>query len=505
MSRFLHYDKNDTYLENMNYAKAQRQKRFNEEREEIERDKLELDKIQNQIDMENQLEKQKKALLKQQQYEEYTNYLKQRQSELPEQRNKLNIKLGGEQRVIQKPNYNQQLDNLCLNPTKQANIQPQGQFINFSNAGRNYQRGYSHGYNILTGEIFSSPNSSNVSMNRELPQTYQTDVFQKEYENENNNINIKKDENMINAQNNIINKKEKEENDYLSYMEILRKKEIEQNNNTNINNQQYKKDYIDIPPEYREELMNNYKTELQNKSPQSQYEELMNQQNINISQNQNQNQDQKPKPSYHNIPSSSSSSNQPKSEIKEEDLLQMNRPISQNIEKRPYHILDSSKNEYLYNKQKNMISNYDIFKGKEYYQTQYKQNDDTINPKYGKLEKQREYAKVLEGQINSKRIYEETIKNLCKNTEPEIERFRNNNNMMIFGGMNPYQSIKDRNNKLNDIPQDPYSNKKYNINSESYLSSNPITNPSNSYQYNNGRKRFSGRLQNNGNNIIGTQ
>ena len=171
MSRFIHYDKNDTYLENMNYAKAQRQKRFNEEREEIERDKLELDKIQNQIDMENQLEKQKKALLKQQQYEEYTNYLKQRQSELPEQRNKLNIKLGGEQRVIQKPNYNQQLDNLCLNPTKQGNIKPQGQFINFSNAGRNYQRGYSHGYNILTGEIFSSPNSSNLTMNKELPPT----------------------------------------------------------------------------------------------------------------------------------------------------------------------------------------------------------------------------------------------------------------------------------------------------------------------------------------------
>ena len=75
---------------------------------------------------------------------------------------------------------------------------------------------------------------------------------------------------------------------------------------------------------------------------------------------------------------------------------------------------------------------------------------------------------------------------------------------MIFGGMNPYQSIKDRNNKLNDIPQDPFSNKKYNINSESYLSSNPITNPANSYQYNyKGRKRFTGRFQNNGNNIIG--
>ena len=74
---------------------------------------------------------------------------------------------------------------------------------------------------------------------------------------------------------------------------------------------------------------------------------------------------------------------------------------------------------------------------------------------------------------------------------------------MIFGGMNPYQKIKERNSKLNDIPKDPYSNKEYNINADSFLSSNPITNPSNSYQYNNGRRRVSERFQNNGNIIIG--
>lgn len=489
MSRFLHYDKNDTYLENMNYAKVQKERRFNEEREEIERDKIELDKIQNQIEMEKQLEKQKKALLKKQQYEEYTNYLKQRQSELPEERNKLNIKLGGEERVIQKQNYNQQLDNLCLNPTRQGNIQSQAPFVNFSQAGRNYQRGYSHGYNILTGEIFA-PSNSNVNKtnaNKEMAQVQENNIYQKNNENQYEYNNIKKNENISNAQNNINNLKEE---DYLSYMEILRQKELEQNKNININNQQFNNN-VNVPLEYEEQLMNNNMNnipkEINNKIPQ--YEELLNQQNLN----------QNPKLSYHN-PSSSSI---PISETPEtkNDIYQLNRPASQNIEKRPYHILDSSKNEYMQNKQKNMLSNYDIFKGKEYYQTQYKQNDDSNNPKFGKLEKQREYAKFLEGQINSKRIYEETIKNLSKNSEPEIEKYRNNN-MMIFGGMNPYQKIKERNNKLNDIPQDPYSNKSYNINSDSYLSSNPITNPVNSYQFN-GRRRFSGRFQNNGSNIIG--
>ena len=490
MSRFLHYDKNDTYLENMNYAKVQKERRFNEEREEIERDKIELDKIQNQIEMEKQLEKQKKALLKKQQYEEYTNYLKQRQSELPEERNKLNIKLGGEERVIQKQNYNQQLDNLCLNPTRQGNIQSQAPFVNFSQAGRNYQRGYSHGYNILTGEIFT-PSNSNVNktnINKEMAQVQENNIYQKNNENQYEYNNIKKNENISNAQNNINNLNEE---DYLSYMEILRQKELEQNKNININNQQFNNN-VNVPLEYEEQLMNNNMNnipkEINNKIPQ--YEELLNQQNL----------DQNQKLSYHN-PSSSSSIPIPEKSETKNDIYQLNRPASQNIEKRPYHILDSSKNEYMQNKQKNMLSNYDIFKGKEYYQTQYKQNDDSNNPKFGKLEKQREYAKFLEGQINSKRIYEETIKNLSKNSEPEIEKYRNNN-MMIFGGMNPYQKIKERNNKLNDIPQDPYSNKSYNINSDSYLSSNPITNPVNSYQFN-GRRRFSGRFQNNGSNIIG--
>ena len=41
-----------------------------------------------------------------------------------------------------------------IKEVKNENLFPQNQFINFSQAGRNYQRGYSHGYNILTGEIF---------------------------------------------------------------------------------------------------------------------------------------------------------------------------------------------------------------------------------------------------------------------------------------------------------------------------------------------------------------
>ena len=482
MSKFTQYDKNNTYLENYNYAREQREKRYNEEKEEIERDKLQLDKIKSQIEEENRLEKQKKALLKKKQFDEYSNYLKQRQ-EILEMRNNPNIKINGEERTIQRHNYNEQMDNLCLNPTRQLNIQPKEQFINFSQAGRNYQRGYSHGYNILTGEIFqNSKKSDDINIPQQPLSNSQgkDNIEQKiEYENVYKNIVEPKDENKIENRfisNNDINHSKEE--DYIKYMEALRQKEMEQNNNI-----YYEKS--NDSPEYREQIGYNDKNiniENENYNKLESYQELTN----------------KPKPSYHNA------SSLPKEQEMKNDLSQMNRPSSQNIEKRyPYHILDSSKNEYLLNKQKNKISNYDIFNGKDYIQTQYqnKKNDED-NPKYGKLKKQREYAQFLEGQINSKRIYEETIRNLSKNSEPELERLKNNN-MMIFGGMNPYQKIKERNSKLNDIPKDPYSNKEYNINADSFLSSNPITNPSNSYQYNNGRRRVSERFQNNGNIIIG--
>ena len=53
------------------------------------------------------------------------------------------------------------------------------------------------------------------------------------------------------------------------------------------------------------------------------------------------------------------------------------------------------------------------------------------------------------------------------------------------------------------MPQHPYSVKNYNISSNSYLSSNPITNPVNSYKFVDKRRVPSGRLQNSGSNIVG--
>ena len=442
MSRVVQYDKTSTYLENMNNAKLQREKRINSELEEMKKDKIELDKLKNEIEYEEKLEKERKALMKRKQYEEYMNYINYNKNRIPESNGELNIKLGGDNRTIKKQNYNEQMDNLCLNPTKNENI-PQRQFINYSQAGRNYQRGYSHGYNILTGEIFE-PKNKNIENTEKI-----------QYD-DNNDNNIKEN---LNDSNRV------KDDNYLAYMEMLRKKELEENNV--INNDREDIPYIKEEPYNKREDNEINKDNIKYNIP-YQYNEY----------------NEPPKKSYHVVPQNN----------KENNIIQENNKIYRQY---PYNnVLDTTNTEYILNKRKNMTSYDDIYKGKEY-----QMNQRNLNEKNKKLEQQREYAKILEGQINSKNIYYETMRNLSKNSEPERDRFKYDNNL-LFGGMNPYTKINDRNSKLNDIPNEPFSNKNFNFNSNnSYLSTNPIINPGNNYKFND-RIRSGERLQNNGNIII---
>ena len=409
MSRVVQYDKTSTYLENMNNAKLQREKRINSELEEMKKDKIELDKLKNEIEYEEKLEKERKALMKRKQYEEYMNYINYNKNRSPESNGELNIKLGGDNRTIKKQNYNEQMDNLCLNPTKNENI-PQRQFINYSQAGRNYQRGYSHGYNILTGEIFE-PKNKNIENTEKI-----------QYD-DNNDNNIKEN---LNDSNKV------RDDNYLAYMEMLRKKELEENNV--INNDREDIPYVNEEPYNKRE------------------DNVINKDNIkyNIPYQYNE-YNEPPKKSYHVVPQNN----------KENNIIQENNKIYRQY---PYNnVLDTTNTEYILNKRKNMTSYDDIYKGKEYHM-----NQKNANEKNRKLEKQREYAKILESQMNSKNIYYETIRNLSKNSEPERDRFKYDNNL-LFGNMNPYTKIKERNNKLNDIPKDPYSNSNFNISSLFYI------------------------------------
>ena len=76
--------------------------------------------------------------------------------------NNLQIKIGGENRYLTRKNYNQENENLCINPTT-IQMKPNNQNLNYSEQGRINQRGQSHGYNIISNEPFQ--NNTNVEKN----------------------------------------------------------------------------------------------------------------------------------------------------------------------------------------------------------------------------------------------------------------------------------------------------------------------------------------------------
>ena len=264
----MQYNKNDTYRENMNYANIQKQRRANEELKEIERDRIAMEKLKIQLDQEKQYEKERKNQIRQQQYEDYSNYMRQKLLETPQNREKLNIKLGGEQRFIRRPSYNQQMDNLCLNPTRQANVYPMEPVKNFSEAGRNYQRGYSHGYNILTGELYSqtqtrgkTPKNIINNMNTGVANNpeQQERMAKTELSKENQNLDKEKDDlSKYQAYMEMKRQKEKEEFYYMQQQQEKENMNKEAQLNQNVqkeSSEQTGPRLNEISPEYRELLM----------------------------------------------------------------------------------------------------------------------------------------------------------------------------------------------------------------------------------------------------------
>ena len=269
MSRFTQYNKSNMYYDNLNYANQKKERRTNEEMQEIERDRIAMERLQVELDQEKKLEQERKNQIKKQQFEDYSNYMRQKYGDNPQNVQRINVKETNEQKSLRKPNYYQQMDNLCLNPTKQANIYPMEPVKNFSEEGRNYQRGYSHGYNILTGESYSqqgqtgkkTPKNVRTNMNRNLEGANRDQLenpIKTEYINEppNQTLNKEKDD-LSKYQAYMEMKRQKEEEEY--YLQQKEKERLNQNQaqSQNIYNSEedMRMKMNEIPLEYKEMYM----------------------------------------------------------------------------------------------------------------------------------------------------------------------------------------------------------------------------------------------------------
>ena len=265
------FDKNAISKQNLYYANLKREKRIQDQLDEIEREKKANEQLQYQIEQDKLYQIEKKNKIKQNQYEEYTNYLRKKYSTPPQYREKLNIKLGGENRNIRKPNYNEEMENLCLNPTTEKNIYPTTPTINYSEMGRNYQKGYSHGYNIITGEVYSNQYNNKNNDDKKINQI----------ESINNNLDNKNKREAQQNYNYNISREEYEE--FLQYKEMKRQREIEEmerekyNNylKNNINNSERIAQNERAPNQNREENEMNYiNRQYQNEVPPPDFQKL---------------------------------------------------------------------------------------------------------------------------------------------------------------------------------------------------------------------------------------
>ena len=222
------FDRNAISNENLYYANLKKEKRIKDQTDEMEREKIAMENLKTQMEKEKQYLKDKKEKIKQAQYEDYNNYIMQKYSTPPQYREKLNIKLGGEQRNIRKTNYNDEMDNLCLNPTNQK-YEEYPNAINYSDMGRKYQKGYSHGYNIITGEVYSN-NNNNYTNNNYIKNN-------EDYNNYNNNPKEIKEVERDERKGISISPEEYEE--FLRYKEMKKQKEMEMENRQQIKKEQY--------------------------------------------------------------------------------------------------------------------------------------------------------------------------------------------------------------------------------------------------------------------------
>ena len=212
MSNFYQHNPREYLSDNIQNANYVREKKEYLRKQELESDKRAMATLAQQLEEEKQMEKNRKRQIQNAQFQEYSNYMKNKYQNhnpnLNNRDNNLQIKIGGENRYLTRKNYNQENENLCINPTS-IQLKSNNQTINYSEQGRINQRGQSHGYNIISNEPFqnnTNVENKNVQIPKEENPNNYMDNSSPQYLNNsnlmnNNNLNYQMELNNINQGN----------------------------------------------------------------------------------------------------------------------------------------------------------------------------------------------------------------------------------------------------------------------------------------------------------------
>jgi hypothetical protein len=160
------------FKDNINEANVLRDRKLMERQQRLNEERATIDALNRDIAEEDRLKHAKKAAIRNEQFQEYQNYLKTKYEEQGmgyAKRSKDNIsnKIGSENRRLSRKTYDQVNDGLCLNPMKDNNVGMRRNEVSGNNedyyVGQVQQmrkRGQSHGYNIISNAVYDNSNSS---------------------------------------------------------------------------------------------------------------------------------------------------------------------------------------------------------------------------------------------------------------------------------------------------------------------------------------------------------
>ena len=428
---------------------------------------------------------------------------------------------------------NNNIDNNNLNnknnSTKELfenfNIDEINEIKNYYQKGRINQRGFSHGYNIISNELFNknsekqntkidysnqfvnniiNPHFNNITLpprkieemkkenekniknkiecfecsSKEIPITLPTPSSQKPFLNyEESNFPSEEKLNQVS---------EEERKRFNEYVELLKKREEEYYKNQ----QQLQFNQNQYNPYYQNNNIENPNYDYQN----YQNENYENQNNI-LLENQNYQKEinnnilNKNIPLFKQLPAGFNLKNHPSI------FSNYNNPSMINYQKEQLIQNNDQLKAYYQNKKKNDIGE-GVLNMKPLPIKPPKYNDMPLDRNSEKIKRQQQYKEFLDEQINRKKEYEKRIEDLTSQGQK---------NANIKGNINPYKELREKKERKNlgEVQFNPFTDKNYNIGDKSNLINNPITNPINNYQFVDRRKITSGKLQNNGSNVIG--
>ena len=171
-----HYKQNphEMFKDNINEANVLRDRKIMERQQRLNEERATIDALNRDIAEEDRLKHAKKAAIRNEQFQEYQNYLKTKYEEQGmgyAKRSKDNIsnKIGSENRRLSRKTYDQVNDGLCLNPMKDNSNYNVGMRNEVSGNNEDYyvgqvqqmrKRGQSHGYNIISNAVYDNGNGS---------------------------------------------------------------------------------------------------------------------------------------------------------------------------------------------------------------------------------------------------------------------------------------------------------------------------------------------------------